>query len=275
MTRSKAKLSMSLHSKKVIFFWSWLIILLVFGPLCFKAYLNLKNSRFNRLSRVTFAIQSRNGLEVVSFENQNGIIIDLPQEPKINPEQFKKLIYVRYSLPVFGYVLDNDSDLTVRNKKRALKKILIKAIFKKTKTDLNRYDLLVLFLKSFKINKFDADAIKKDQLTLEKFAKNGAFPLQDSVLRKEALSLAVLNATNESGLAQKTANFLEVSGARVIQVADSADEEKKCKIFFAKRKESYTLFWLRSVYLCSVSEIDQENSRADITLILGEEYRAD
>lgn len=254
-----------LKRRKRFFLLVFALIIILTG---FFFFIKIKNSfessHLNNLNRVNIVVFGQNiGLNVFSFEKRSGTTIVFSEDYDINSSSYKSKLAESFLLPVMNYLQD---DLIAFNsqdsRKKLLSKIILRQIFNKGKTDLSDYDLLALFFKNL--------LLKNSEVNEKRFDSEFQISLKDSRLRQEALSLAVLNATGKTNLAQRTAKMLENSGLRVVWVADSTEEgEEKCLIKVIKEKEgSYTVFWLKSVLGCELTRVEEMVNRAEVTLIL-------
>lgn len=137
-------------------------------------------------------------------------------------------------------------------------------------TNLSRWDLLRLW--------WEVRSVREDKVKLVRLDK----PLDperlegiinqyfiDEKLRAEALTISVLNATNQPGLAAKEARIIKNLGGRIIGLGDI--EKEKCQIKSTKKyKDSHTVRRLVKVFGCPWGGEDLLGQRADLVLILGE-----
>lgn len=277
------------QSKKK-WFSVWLAVLFLALVFCLiKGYFWLFSADLRSFNRLNFVfIDRQNEPLVFSFQEREGIVLTLPAGDKtLVPHGFGeyelKKVYALGELegkggallsqtveellavPIFGYF---KSEKSLINSFLSEPKAFIVSIFwqswqGKLKTNLRRQDLLWLY---FKARKIDKALIK-----VRNFSAQELMDFQDKGLREEALSIEVLNATDGVGLAQKTARFLENSGARVVRIDDADQRREECLIV-AGSGNSYTLSWLRRVYPCRVEQRGKGAARAEISLILGQNY---
>lgn len=236
--------------KKVVGFWLGIIFALLFLSLSVKSFLGFKNSSIRRLHRVNLAFLEDSTPFVLSLEGNSALVV-VPGESEKGNNLF---------VPIFGNFYSQSSK-TEKSDKKFFQKLFWQALKKEIKSDLSFFDLMVLLRRSFKINNPVLKITLNDKL---------GDCLKDSLLRQEALSIEVLNSTTHSGLAQTTALFLENSGLRVVRTADWGEPVSGCRFLVNKNKQSYTLFWLKRVFPCEIELTSEEVSRADISIILGE-----
>lgn len=278
------------RKKRALLFWGMMIFFLVSTSFSVKLYLGLRKSLFWSLGRSTFALATgRQELLVFSLHDSEGLVLKLPKEKKIQLTHgfgqyewgkvyqlsqqekrggllLKEAVWENLSVPIFGYFYDKSGDDYSKIKPKSFFNLVFRRALKgEVKTDLNKFDLAILYLKSKRLN--------ERKITVEDFEENLEVDFKDKKLRKEQSSIEIFNSTEYSGLAQKTARLLENAGGRVVRVADIEKREENCLLLLQnKAKQSYTYFWLVSVFGCRTGSEDFTEGRADITLIIGEEY---
>ncbi|PIV00894.1 hypothetical protein COS54_02210 [Candidatus Shapirobacteria bacterium CG03_land_8_20_14_0_80_39_12] len=284
---------MKKNNRKKIFFGSPIfvgaflvfLLLLVFGVI--KMVISFKNTSLRRFSRTSFVLIDRKGeLLIFSSERKLGQIYFLPAETVevgrgFGEYEWRKIyglgelekkggllvsetIRKNLNIAIFGYFYDGnkEADYYRKNPSKLFRNVFWQALTGKVKTDLGKIDLFLLYLRALSLN--------KSLLEIDDYS--GRENIADSKISEESLALEVLNATLHNGLAQEAANFLEKSGVRVIRSADALKPEENCKIKSeVEFKESYTLFWVKRFFPCRVI-FNKDGSRADITVILGEDY---
>jgi hypothetical protein len=178
----------------------------------------------------------------------------------------------------------------------ALKSFLLNQFFvslsSKEKTNLNHWDQLrfwwqVKMIREDKINLIDLSqtsasqevelpdgswAIKIDQERLEKIISQFFF---DERIKKEDLSLSILNKTEHLGLANKAARIISNIGGRVVQVSNQKQETQDghCQVKSEKKyKKSYTVEKLIKIFNCQWLEEESSSQRAQVNLYVGENY---
>jgi hypothetical protein len=268
-------------------FLSLALILALVG-LAIRVRFAFRHSIIASLSRVNLVIQTPQELLLLSLEGQEGLVWPLSADEKVKvPRGFgeyelakvyalgelekrgsqllRETISEVFSVPVFGYFYSPQAfDDSIKAKPKALlKQAFWAALEGKIKTDLKMTDLALLYWRANRLSE-----------TLCRTIKPGAAKVlfQDRRLREEALSLEVLNATDHNGLAQQAGRLVEEAGGRVIRTADARENEAGCRLLTGEQGENYTAFWLASVFQCPLEKKEGENTRADLVLILGEEY---
>jgi hypothetical protein len=179
---------------------------------------------------------------------------------------------------------------------RDLKSFLLNQFFvslsSRGKTNLSLWDQLRLWwqtkmIREDKINLVDLSqtsasqevdlpdgsrAMKIDQERLEKIISQ--FFL-DERIKKEDLSVSILNKTEHLGLANKAARIIGNIGGRVIQIANQKQDgqDGRCQIKSEKKyKKSYTVKKLIKIFDCQWLEEKSTDQRTQINLYLGEDY---
>lgn len=166
-----------------------------------------------------------------------------------------------------------------------------KLLLRNGKTNLTKWDLLRLWwelrkIRQDKIVMVDLKESLKEivlpdgtsafEIEPEKIKKISGDFLKDFRIRQENLSIAVLNSTNHSGLANRGARLVENIGGRVVEVGDAGGGflgMEKCEIRSPKKlKTSYTVKKLIKIFACQWSGEKMGESRAQVVLILGEDY---
>lgn len=275
--------------KKSIPLVGLLCLLLIFSILI-KFYLSLKKSPFFFLQRVNFVLATQEGrVTVFSLQGSEGLIFNLQEKSKVKVTRgfgeyelgkvyplgelekkggslLKETVQENFSIPIFGYFYDpNNFDYHQSDTKKLFQSIFWQSLRNKVKTDLNKYDLVLLYLKARLLN--------SEVVRIENLPQDNTTFFKDKALRGESCSIEILNSTGRLGLAQQVSQMLGKAGARIIRVADTPDPQEGCLLFASKDfSKKYSLFWLNSVFDCQVKLTDEERPRADITLIIGENY---
>ncbi|HKZ35018.1 MAG TPA: LCP family protein [Patescibacteria group bacterium] len=114
---------------------------------------------------------------------------------------------------------------------------------------------------------FSADPARVEAVVQELF--------QDEQIRKENLSVRILNGTGKPGLSQKYARFVSNLGAHVVEIgnAERSDVEKTYIITTKpKMKDAYTTERLAKLLDSSIMEEISEKGLSDIVIIIGADY---
>jgi hypothetical protein len=96
---------------------------------------------------------------------------------------------------------------------------------------------------------------------------------RDELIRQEAFAVEILNATQQSGLAQKAAVFWENLGGRVIRVGDYKESLDRTKLIVnGEVAKSYSFKVLKFFFNPDCLLVEENVSRVDMSLVLGEDY---
>ncbi len=153
-----------------------------------------------------------------------------------------------------------------------LKLALSQVRFDKVKTlDLKRFKLLEPDKLGDGTPILIADPVKLDSADID---------FVDRIIRKEQLSIAVFNATDQPGLAQKAARIIKNIGGNVIVTSNISKKVKSTQVL--TNEESETSKRLRQIFesLCNnnntcdkiTDETEINNSRAKINVVVGEDF---
>lgn len=105
--------------------------------------------------------------------------------------------------------------------------------------------------------------------------------LADKSLSDESISVAIFNGTEVPGLASEIGRIVTNMGGNVVTMANTANLQAKTSVFTKDKdtKESLTLNRLQQFLApnclnkdCTVSDIRVDSSRAQINIVLGEDY---
>jgi hypothetical protein len=271
--------------KKALFGFSGLLVFLLLFSFGVRAYFQIKKSNFNFLSRSSFAlIGEGESLLVLSFEGDSGFILSFPKDLRVQVTRgfgeyelgkvyplgelegkgsvlLKETLQETLSAPIFGFF----QDASVKPTPQLISQVIFNALLGKSNTDLSKTDLLLLYLKSRKIDETKIEVLS--------FGTNLDEVFKDRKVREESLSFEVLNATEHAGFAQASAKLIDHCGGRVVRIADASQKQINCEFLVSAGKiDSYTIRWLKQIYPCEVKAIETDTARADISLVLGEEY---
>lgn len=96
----------------------------------------------------------------------------------------------------------------------------------------------------------------------------------DSIVRIEPTTVAVVNATDHTGLASSFSRVLEHMGVHVISNSSSSSSQKKtCQIFLSElSKNSMLVVLLKQHFGCEVANEEKRDEGADIQILLGEDF---
>lgn len=248
----------------------------------------IKSSPFWYFGRINLALLGKESVLIFSFEGSGARLITFSPQEKVDlPRGFGiyelgkiyrlgelekrggqlslETFQNSLNFPVMGYFYQDDLKLENYTFPLGFKKIVGQSIKKKIKTSLCLTDLLILYFRTKKIS----------PSLFEKFEyKDGTGDFfKDEQVRREALAVEILNGTQHQGLAQKAAELWENLGGRVIRVADHNEQlSKSLLIARGGSNKSYSYKIIKNFFKPNLRELNGEESRADMSLILGEDY---
>ena len=185
-----------------------------------------------------------------------------------------KSLQENLGLVIDGYISIPNSEFRIQNSESEAKGgfigIVVSLLKNQGETNLNRWDLIRLWWEAGKVRKDKINLVNLDKpLDPERLEGIIGPYFLDEKIREEALTIAVLNTTNQPGLAAQQARIIKNLGGRIVSLGDAADE--KCQIRSArKNKESQTVKRLAQIFGCPWAGEDLLGQRADLVLVLGE-----
>lgn len=213
--------------------------------------------------------------------------------PKLEELEKRKLLAesLEYSLkiPIDGFITLDDCQAGERiDTKKFFRKVLIKAFFGEGETNLASWDIFRLFLairsvapsqvKDFDLEAFGVlekvtlpDGSQVFKIQLQKFWLKAKDLLIEERARKEGLSVEILNAAGEPGLAEDASKILLNVGLEVVGIGNSPEEKDECLVEgTSQSKRSYTAGRLVKIFDCQF--VSKKPEKADLTLVLGKDY---
>lgn len=194
--------------------------------------------------------------------------------------------------PLISSKLDKNEILLLRKQIATLgvflrPKVVIKFLKEDLKTNIPFWDLVKIWLRVR-----EANAARIYFFDLERDGVLNNFPLPDggsgktgdprsidnlledfffeSEIRREKISIEVLNGTDSPGLAQRAARIITNLGGKVSQVKDNKKKVEKCQIEGDLRVlKSVTFFKIQKIFDCQVFKEEKEG----LSLIIGESYQ--
>lgn len=195
------------------------------------------------------------------------------------------------SIPIEGFVNLGDCSLSGETEaKNIFLKGLLQSFFSNGRTNLSKWDLIRLFwssrnLKVEQIKRLDLetagitslqtlpDGSQLLKISPEKMEAQAAEFFRDEVGRRESLAIEVLNATDYPGLGERAVRILSNLGLEVVRVGNESHQYKECLLLGSRlTAKTYTVRRLREIFNCTFKE--EELQRADLSLILGQDYFA-
>jgi hypothetical protein len=304
-TRRKAKIN---SFKKVFLILGAIILALLFV----KLIIVFKNSLWDGAERINFVVNGKNTSLVsfeptektlTFLEIPNNTLLEVTHgygEYQLSAiarlgdlEKRKNLLsetlQENLALPVSGYIQDlgvQENDVNSRNN---LNDILIEGLVGKNQTNLSSWDILRLWWQIRTVKETDVlifNLEKRDLLTAKTLAeKTKVFSLDTPIfdlkmqnllpilaLKKDNLTIEILNSTGVPGLADKTARILNNIGTRVVSTGNMETEIQKSLLKGNKNlKNTKTVEIVKKLFNCDWQDTD-ESGRADLTLIIGHDY---
>lgn len=299
-------------NKKVVGYWLSVTFLLLIGVLVFKVFIMFKNSVWDGNNRVNFVVSdqgvnlvsfdpqagdlisltipSKTQIEVIHGYGKYRIeAISTLEEIEKRQDLLVGSLQQNFAVPIDGWIRLGDSGQGLADSKEKILGVLEKQVFGRGKTNFTDWDLVRLwwkirqlrfdktnFVNLNQINVLTPQALP-DQTQVWEVDKNlldsylsKAFI--DAKIRQENLTVEVLNATTRLGLGEQGARLISNLGGEVISVGNAEMQSGKCEVQSNKdKKDNYTVKRIAKVFNCGWQE-KKEEGRADITLILTEDY---
>lgn len=215
------------------------------------------------------------------------------ENPPMGAGLLRETISSVFGIPADGYlILDDSRPLAQRIKDIQGNPLSWPAFISKARSDLSLFEMTNFLwqlkgIRFDKINTMDlsqskittkitvpdgSQASMIDQLKLDQFIQG---KLEDPTLKDEALSIGIFNATDHPGLAEKAARIITNMGGRVVFTSNYKALDKTLVL----GKKSYTFSRAAKIFApsclgssCKVSSSDNDFSRADVNILLGEDY---
>ena len=221
-------------------------------------------------------------------------------------ELFQGSLQTYLGIPVDAYASISNIQFPISNSKD-ISKAIIKSVMilltSKGETNLTKWDLLRLWLgfrnlRQDKINLVDLgqtsasqevdllDGTKANKIDTERLELIMSQFFVNKKLKQEDLTVAVLNGTNHTGLANKVATLIKNIGGQLMTVGDTenglaprlgprgqGESLRQCQIKSEKKyKNSYTVRKLSHVFGCQWEGGPMAEQRANLVLIVGKSY---
>lgn len=197
-------------------------------------------------------------------------------------------------VPLDGHVVMESLKLKVDQDVEMVKKLLLSQIWlllrSSGKTNLSAWDLAAFWwqLKKIRPTKITlvnlgqldacsqtmlADGTRAINVDSERLNQLANQLFEDEKIRTENLALSILNGTDQFGLAKKAARLISNLGGRVVEIGDWREDVPRCELKGVKSKiKTYTAQKLKSIFNCQWTGDDLAGHRADLVIILGEDY---
>lgn len=226
-------------------------------------------------------------------------IYDLGQaeNPPFGGQLLRETLGNTFGIPIDGYILVKGSqanpsfDKTLETIRQNPIQYLL--FLRNIKTDLTLGELLSFWSNTRKIHSFKIKVtdLEKSSITKWQVLPDGSRILsldngkidqfsqtifKDNTLSLENYTIAIFNSTGDIGLAEKAARIIGNSGGRVILTSNWDEVQKESRVFGRTSLSKARLTQIFAPYcIKSCAEIPNLNnvsSRADIILILGEDF---
>lgn len=211
----------------------------------------------------------------------------------IGPRLLKETMSQTFGVPIDNYILirqESVSDLEkliIDIRQNPLTSISLISI---SNTDLTPLEYLnfVIKVRGVRADRVKVVDLKNSSITKSQLLSDGSRALSfdpvrldrliqdeftDARLNDESLSVAILNGTNHPRLAENAARLITNMGGRVVSVSNSQNKYSKSYVL---GESSYTNSRLGQIFTicsqCDINDPETVSSRAQITVILGEDY---
>jgi len=288
-----------------------LAVLLLLGGLTVKIFRIVQSSGWDGKERATFAVVN-DGVGLVSFSPKdkelvlllipNGTQIELThgygfyrieaitrlEEIEKRKDLLQESLGENFGIAVNGWMKSAVGERGLAFSQSEILDELVSQIEGRGETNLSFWDLVRLWwqirgVRSDKIHSFDLgqmDILKESRLADQEMiftidrdlfdTRVGKFFLEPR-FKTDGLTIEVLNGTSYPGLANQAARIVTNLGGEVVWVGDSGVKSSKSKVQSQKDKRNlYPVKKLIQIFGGFWEE--KEEGRADITLILGEDY---
>lgn len=211
----------------------------------------------------------------------------------IGPRLLKETMSQTFGVPIDNYILikqDSSSDLEKLIIDIRQNPLTSMGLISRSNTDLTplEYINFVVKVRSVRADRIRVVDLKNSSITQSQLLSDGSRALSfdpvrldrliqdeftDARLNDESLSVAILNGTNHPRLAENAARLITNMGGRVVSVSNSQNKYIKSYVL---GESSYTNSRLGQIFTicsqCDINNPEKVSSRAQITLILGEDY---
>ncbi len=194
-----------------------------------------------------------------------------------------------FGLPIDGWI-DAEGNWQERGgAKQLLLGLIGLGVKEKSLTNLSRWDLARLWLmvnrtRAHKIEAVDLgettvaeefnlpDGTQARKIENQRISRIISNLFTDYRFREEGLAIAIMNASDKPGLANKAANLVSNIGGRLVEVGDWPEKLENCLIKTTpSARKTYTSKKLVNVFDCHVEVGLEKESRWDLLIILAEE----
>jgi len=193
-----------------------------------------------------------------------GWIVNEKIDPGMNRDEF-----IHDLQRIFGksIVAPKTTNLSLWDSFRLLSTMFLNTISVGDWVDLSQTKMLTQARLPDGSQSYRADPALVDRLSQQLFSQ--------PQLIDESLSIAVVNATEHQGLGASAARLIANSGGEIVGVSDKNQSSEETTIIVSSRENltSFSARFLSSLFLADhVSQGETIGERADLVLVLGEEY---
>ncbi|MDP3955432.1 MAG: LytR C-terminal domain-containing protein [bacterium] len=217
-------------------------------------------------------------------------VLSLGEQEK-QKDLFADSLQENFGLPVDGWMTSQAErePIDEEEAKKIFLEDLTSKILRNGETNLTTWDLVrlwwqvknlrfdktkVLYLGKYSVlvNKPMADQSRAWTIDKVMFDTKMAKLFSEPQIRDENLGMEILNGTDYSGLGEKAARILSNMGGEVVLVGNSGERIKKSKVKSKKAdRNSFTVKKVLKIFDGKWEEKTEEG-RAEVTLILGDDY---
>jgi len=293
--------------------WLLAFALLISLGLGFKAWLSFRHRVWDGKSRLNIALAGEKtyllGLDPVDSEI---ILIEIPSETQIEVafglgsypidsvfelsrlEKKEGILLAQtlennLAIPVKAWI-DYQKEIDFHQPRNLFLQLIYSSLKGEAKTNLTNWDRLQLLYTIKNVSVFRSNSYNLSNLNLleevELPDKNKGLRIeperidafiqshfQERRLREENLTIEVINTTQFPGLAERGARLLNNLGVEVVGVNNQEEKINRCQLIGEEKlKNNYSAKFIRQIFDCQWKD-SQEEGRADLILILGEDYR--
>lgn len=246
------------NSLQIAFIFVCTIVLLFIAGMFLKLFLVLRASTFDGQHQYIVEITGNNDTDAFVAFNPLGKSVNMLKVSGKTDEKYSLALGVPVDASISVPIQDDISKMT--------EDMLFHDTTEKNMTIIDRLRLL-LFVNTLNPNNFHISSLQMsaDDKTKEKLLST---IFLDQALYGENESIAVVNATGESGLASRIAHMLSVIGMNVVSVT-TADVNQDKSTLFATQDNTYTVERISKIFHLDIHKKTQTIS--DVTITLGKD----
>lgn len=262
------------RSLATFFVYAYIVLLVISISLGVKSFFVFRQSKFDGKSVVISVSQNKKSVAVMGINLSDSSVQEDGVKSSVVLKTKNKNISSKSVGRELGVFTDASIDSPNDLSNETIDSILTKALLKSDliKTDLTIFDLtrLIFLSKAVAGNNQKVDQITSRTEEPEIDSKVSKLFVDRSIV-SENLSIQIINATSVSGLGKRLERVILNKGGNIIAVSTQGDVRQKSVIREFK-ENSYTSEKLNK-YLKIPIEKQEENSLADIVIIIGEDMQ--